>query len=103
MIVISDACTINIINDASRIIIDDSRVMLQTVVSHTDKSRGIIYNRNMFIVQPTGVLFKITRFLCNLRMESVTGKPFQSNVINTLACWPHSLVTDVIGDLLLSI
>ena len=35
-------------NDASRIIIDDSRVMLQIVASLTDDSRGVIYNRNVF-------------------------------------------------------
>ncbi len=39
------------VNDASRIIIDDSRVMLQIVVSTTDYSRGNIYNCNMFIAQ----------------------------------------------------
>ncbi len=38
-------------NDASRIIIDDSRVMLQIVASLTVDSMGIKYNRNMFIVQ----------------------------------------------------
>jgi hypothetical protein len=37
-------------NDASRIIIDDSRVMLQIVASLTDDSRGIIFT-NMFIVK----------------------------------------------------
>jgi len=40
-------------NDASRIQIDDSRVMLQIMVSLTDNSRGIIYESNMFIVQAT--------------------------------------------------
>jgi hypothetical protein len=38
-------------NDASRIIIDSSRVMLQIVASLTDDFRGVIYNPNMFIVQ----------------------------------------------------
>ncbi len=42
-------------NDASGIVIDDSRVMLQIVVSLTDDSRGIIYNKNMVIVQATEV------------------------------------------------
>ncbi len=42
------------VNDASRIIIDDSGVMLQIVASLTNDSRGIIYDRNMFIVQATG-------------------------------------------------
>ncbi len=41
------------VNDASRIIIDKSRVTLQIVVSLSDGSRGIIYDRNMFILQAT--------------------------------------------------
>ncbi len=41
-------------NDASKIRIDDSRVMVQIAASLTDNSRGIIYNCNMFIVQATG-------------------------------------------------
>ncbi len=47
----------NIINeqyDASRIISDVSRLALQIVASLTDDSGGIIYGRNMFIVQATG-------------------------------------------------
>ncbi len=46
------------INDTSRIIIDEPRVMLKIVVSLTDNSRGIIYDRNMFIVQGTDTLEK---------------------------------------------
>jgi hypothetical protein len=42
------------VNDAFRIVIDDSRVMLQIVASLSDDSRGIIYDCNMFIVQATG-------------------------------------------------
>ncbi len=38
------------VNDASRIIIDESRVMIQIVASLTDSSRGIIYDCNQFIV-----------------------------------------------------
>ncbi len=41
--------------DASRMVIDYSKVMLLIVASHTDVSRGIIYYRNMFMVQATGV------------------------------------------------
>ena len=41
------------VNDASWIVIDDSRVMLQIVASLTDDSRGMIYERKMFIVQVT--------------------------------------------------
>jgi hypothetical protein len=43
-------------NDTCRIIIDDSRLMLQIVASLTDDSRGVIYNHNMFIVQATAYL-----------------------------------------------
>jgi hypothetical protein len=38
------------VNEASRIVIDDSRVSLKIVVSLTDSSRGIIYD-HMFIAQ----------------------------------------------------
>ncbi len=41
------------VNHASRIVIDDSRVTLQIVASHTDNSWSVIYDRNMFIVQAT--------------------------------------------------
>ncbi len=40
-------------NDASRIMIDNSRVTFQIVGSLNDDSWGIIYDRNMFIVQAT--------------------------------------------------
>ncbi len=58
-------------NDASRIIIDNSRVALQIVSKLTDDSRGIFYNCDMFIVQAIGgqiwlwyvVKFKKTIFL----------------------------------------
>jgi len=39
------------VNDTSMSLIEDSRVMLQIVATLTDDSRGVIYNRNMFIVQ----------------------------------------------------
>ncbi len=48
-----------IVNDASRIVIRDSRVTLQIVASLSDDSRGIIYDRNMFIVQATGVFILV--------------------------------------------
>ncbi len=41
------------VNDASRIIIDDSRVMPEIVASHTDNSRGTIYDPYKFTVQAT--------------------------------------------------
>ncbi len=40
------------INDASKLIID-TRVRLQKLASLTDYSRGVTYNRNMFIVPAT--------------------------------------------------
>jgi hypothetical protein len=43
------------VNDASRTVLDISRVMLQIVASLADNSRGVIYNHNMFIVEATGV------------------------------------------------
>ncbi len=42
------------VKDTSGIVFDDSRVMLQIVVSLSDDSRGIIYDCNMFILQATG-------------------------------------------------
>ncbi len=39
------------VNDATRIIIGDSRVMLQIVGSLIDDSKGAIYDCNMFIVR----------------------------------------------------
>ncbi len=42
--------------DASRIVGDDSRVTLQSVMSIADDSRGIIYDHNMFIVEATGFI-----------------------------------------------
>ncbi len=45
-----------IVNDISMIVIDDSIVILQIVVSFTDNSRGAIYDHIMFIVQATGYI-----------------------------------------------
>ncbi len=42
------------VNDACRIVIYDSRMMIQIVASPTDDSRGIIDDFNMFIAQATG-------------------------------------------------
>ena len=41
------------VNDASRIVIDNSRVMLQIVTSITGDSRGIVNKHSMFILQAT--------------------------------------------------
>ncbi len=56
----NDACTVNIIhdtsrsvNDASRGVMDDSRVMLQIMASLPDDSRGVVYDCKKFIVQAT--------------------------------------------------
>jgi hypothetical protein len=43
------------VNDASKIELDDSRVVLQIVALLTDNSRGIIYECNVFIIQATVV------------------------------------------------
>jgi hypothetical protein len=43
------------VSDTSRIAIHNSKVMLPIVPSLTDDSRGIIYDRNMFIVHVTGM------------------------------------------------
>ncbi len=43
------------VNDSSRIIIDNSRVMLQIVASLTEGYRGAIEDCNEFIVQATGM------------------------------------------------
>jgi hypothetical protein len=40
-------------NDAFMIVINNSKVMLQIVASLTDDFIGVIYDRNMFIVQAT--------------------------------------------------
>ncbi len=40
-------------SDASRIVTDNSRVVLHIVVSLTDDSGGVIYDCNVLIVQPT--------------------------------------------------
>ena len=45
------------INDTSRIVIDDPRVVIQIVASLIDDSRGVIYDCNMFIVQAPWSLF----------------------------------------------
>ncbi len=48
------------VNDAYKILIEDSRLTLQIMASLTDNSRGIIYDHNMFIVQATGELLSDT-------------------------------------------
>ncbi len=50
------------VSDAYRIIIDDFRMTLQTVMSLTDNSRGIIYDQNIFIVQAAAVSHDVCSF-----------------------------------------
>jgi hypothetical protein len=49
------------VNDASRIMTDNSSGMLQIVVSLNDGSRGVIYNCNMFIVKAIGLRITLGR------------------------------------------
>ncbi len=54
MIIVSDSITSYLsVNEASRIVIDDSKGMFQIVASLTDDSRGVIHD--MFTVQDTGL------------------------------------------------
>ncbi len=59
------------VNDASRITIDDPRVMLQIVVSLTDDSTGVIYYHNMLIVQATWEHYALDRGLQNWHWISI--------------------------------
>ncbi len=67
-------------NDASKIIIDDSKVMLQIVASLTDNSRSIIYDHNMLMVQGTEVnvlkLFSLTS-AASKKLEPLNLASFQ--------------------------
>ncbi len=65
------------VNDASRIVIEGSRVMLQIVASLTDDSRGIVYNNIMFIVQATLVVAKLLEYFI------IELKLLQINQVNT--------------------
>ncbi len=51
------------VNDAFKIALDDSRVMLQIVASLIDNSRGIIYDCNVFIIQATVVKKRNFRYI----------------------------------------
>ncbi len=60
------------VNDASRIIIGNSRVTIRVVASLTDDSRGVIYDRNVFIVQATGC--GLAKLLTNIfKAECILG------------------------------
>ncbi len=66
------------VNDTSKIAIDSSRVMFQTVVSLTDDSRGVIYDHDMFIEQATVNYTSILRAnpfcTCSIMLEH--ARPF---------------------------
>ncbi len=60
------------VNDAYRIVIEDSRVMLQIVASLTDNSRCIIYEFNMFIVQAASVVAEFFEyFIIKLKLHRI--------------------------------
>jgi len=63
------------VNDACRIIIDDSRVMLQIVASLTNNTRGVIYDCNMFTAQATSCSISITDDR-NMFTVQATSLPF---------------------------
>jgi hypothetical protein len=56
------------VNDTYGIVIDDSRVTLQMLVSLAGNSIGVIYNRNVFIVQATYLKLSAGNFV-NTRPE----------------------------------
>jgi len=74
------------VNDTSRIAIDNSTAMLQIVVSLTDDSRGIIYDRNMFIAQaqinPFPVWMSIDNLL-NVRKNHPSGSGQSYKIFHT--------------------
>ncbi len=58
------------VNDASRIVIDNSRVTLQIVPSLTDDSKGIIYNDNMSTVHKTGRKYENIKYFVKIFTHS---------------------------------
>ena len=54
------------------IVNDDSRVINKLEASLIDDARVIIYNRHMFIVLATGVVFTALHFLRNLRIGPIS-------------------------------
>ncbi len=83
------------INDSSRIIIDDSRVMLHIVASLADDSWSDIYNCNMFIELATEkviVFFDVNQFQTSLIFA---GK--------TIACLPLKRTSSLKAPLYLTV
>ncbi len=65
--------------DASKIVIDDSRVMLQIVASLNDDSIGIIYDRNMFIVQtPVACTINMTPLAASISDATIWSVTFDN-------------------------
>ncbi len=74
------------VNDASRIIINASGVMLQIVTSLTNDLKGIIYDHNMFIVQAIGDCVKnfFTTIINSWSLKYALAYLFQRSVTRTL-------------------
>ncbi len=66
MTIVSDACvqfTSGLYNKHFTIINENSSIVNKWQVSLTDNTRVIIYDRNMFIIQATGVAFALARVI----------------------------------------
>ena len=61
------------VNDACRIVIDDSRVMLQIVASLTDDSGVVIYDCDIFTIQATSCSITYNH---NMFLVQATSLPF---------------------------
>ncbi len=59
IVIVSDAFTINFINDNFMSVIDHSRVTIQIVASLNGSPRGIIYGCNMSIIQAIDVILLV--------------------------------------------
>jgi len=59
IVIVSDAFTINFINDNFMSVIDHSRVTIQIVASLNGNPWGIIYGCNMFIIQAIDVILLV--------------------------------------------
>jgi hypothetical protein len=88
------------VNDASWIIIGNSRVTIRVVASLSDDSRGVIYDRNVFIVQATGcglakLLTNIFKAQCILGVItiSITTLSIMALSVTTLSLMTLSITT----------
>ncbi len=91
--VISEGCVIALA--LARVVSYAPRVMLQIVASLTDDSRGIIYDRNMFIAQANGlILHNFIFFITYNKLECITTLCWKGlPVTNTLAYRDHLKIT----------